>query len=777
MRNRCINGTLTINSGVSLSTIDGIGEEIVINGTFLHKGTVPDPMNGTGSINSGGTYIHNTTSSAARMVDFFSSKNDNSNWIYRGSSTLTPALSMGNKTFGNLSIESTSGSYSLTYSGTSGVTVNGNFQLGSNVTLNITNTAINSFKENYTINGIITYSTGTQNFAFNGISPQIISGSGSIAFETMSIASGANVTLSNNVNINNGFICTVNGTLDCGASSVVSGLGAFTLASGATLKTANATGINSSITVSGAINLHAASNYEFNGTSSQVTGALLPATVNNFTIDNAAGVKLSNTALTVSGTMTINSGKLFTLESGKQLTVTTTLSNHADNVNAGLVLEDGASLITFGTVSGGATVKRNISNDMVSHFLSSPVSGQAFKTGFIPGSVNTTFEFYYFDETVLDGKPWINSRTAENAGLAGWTNGTFEAGRGYLCAYNATWGTEHTFAGTLLSGAYSPAVTNTPAGGNGWNLIGNPYPSSIDWNHVTKPGVLNSFYYVYDPTANQAAGKYRYHNGTAGSTGATQYIASEQAFFVYASDASTLNLTNSDRAHSSQGFVKSTNSELSEFALELKYGNYSDEAKVGLSDVSQQEQDNYDAYKLYSFTAGLPYLYTLTSDGTKVAYNSIPEITSTDIRLGVVIPQAGQYTINLSAYQGNFEFVTLVLQDLLTGVTQDLKQNPLYTFTGDPNGDANRFLIKFANVGIENPAATEAGIYTYGNILNILNPGNATLEVYNMAGQRVLIEQINSSGLYQTTLNNRSGYYVVRLTNAGQVKVSKVLFK
>ena len=51
------------------------------------------------------------------------------------------------------------------------------------------------------------------------------------------------------------------------------------------------------------------------------------------------------------------------------------------------------------------------------------------------------------------------------------------------------------------------------------------------------------------------------------------------------------------------------------------------------------------------------------------------------------------------------------------------------------------------------------------------------LEVYNMAGQRILVQEINSTGLYQTTLNNQTGYYVVRLTNAGQVKVSKVLVK
>ena len=48
-------------------------------------------------------------------------------------------------------------------------------------------------------------------------------------------------------------------------------------------------------------------NYVYNGSSAQVTGALLPATVNNLTINNSAGVTLSSN-VTVNGTLYLTAG-------------------------------------------------------------------------------------------------------------------------------------------------------------------------------------------------------------------------------------------------------------------------------------------------------------------------------------------------------------------------------------------------------------------------------------------------------------------------------------
>lgn len=102
------------------------------------------------------------------------------------------------------------------------------------------------------------------------------------------------------------------------------------LASGATLKTANLGGIVSG--TNGSINntnltetLNIGANYEFTGSSAQVTLGL-PATVNNLTINNSGGVTLSAASTSVSGILTLTSGKLTTTSSNLLAVTNTTAS-------------------------------------------------------------------------------------------------------------------------------------------------------------------------------------------------------------------------------------------------------------------------------------------------------------------------------------------------------------------------------------------------------------------------------------------------------------------
>ncbi|MCX6246894.1 MAG: hypothetical protein NTW10_04100 [Bacteroidetes bacterium] len=108
--------------------------------------------------------------------------------------------------------------------------------------------------------------------------------------------------------------------LDCG-SYVISGPGSFSISPGATLKTAHPSGVAGSIVLSGTKSSSIQADYVFDGSAPQVTGFFLPAEIRNLIIDNAAGVTLSSTDLIVDGDLTINSGKLFTVGTGKQVTV------------------------------------------------------------------------------------------------------------------------------------------------------------------------------------------------------------------------------------------------------------------------------------------------------------------------------------------------------------------------------------------------------------------------------------------------------------------------
>jgi pectin methylesterase-like acyl-CoA thioesterase len=114
---------------------------------------------------------------------------------------------------------------------------------------------------------------------------------------------GANDTLPNG-----SYGVTVNGTLNTGTFETT-GSGSFTVNPGATLSSGSPLGLNGNITVTGTKTFSTSASYIFNGTAPQVTGTLLPATVNALIINNASDVTLSG-SVNVTNALTLTNGHL-----------------------------------------------------------------------------------------------------------------------------------------------------------------------------------------------------------------------------------------------------------------------------------------------------------------------------------------------------------------------------------------------------------------------------------------------------------------------------------
>jgi len=138
------------------------------------------------------------------------------------------------------------------------------------------------------------------------------------------VATGANVTFTGGhvwrttqtSAPNGGGAFVVNGTLNLGAADTIEGEQKFVLSPGGTLGIGSPDGIVASTDAhpnSGNIEVDAerifsnSANYVYNGTSAQVTGSGLPTTVNDLTINNPAGVTLSQ-ATTINGTLHLKAG-------------------------------------------------------------------------------------------------------------------------------------------------------------------------------------------------------------------------------------------------------------------------------------------------------------------------------------------------------------------------------------------------------------------------------------------------------------------------------------
>lgn len=97
-------------------------------------------------------------------------------------------------------------------------------------------------------------------------------------------------------------------TLDMG-SSILRGSGIFNLKAGAGLQTAHEAGLDSALATSGIKTLDKAANYIFSGATAQLTGNILPDTVENLIINNPAGLTLSHTVV-ANKTVELKSGNL-----------------------------------------------------------------------------------------------------------------------------------------------------------------------------------------------------------------------------------------------------------------------------------------------------------------------------------------------------------------------------------------------------------------------------------------------------------------------------------
>jgi hypothetical protein len=169
---------------------------------------------------------------------------------------------------------------------------------------------------------------------------------------------GSNWAASGTVAVSNSATLSTGGT--SGVRVLVSGSSAtFTADSGTTLEINSANGITSSgasgnIQTTGTRTFSTGANYVYNGTAAQVTGNGLPATVNHLTINNAAGVTLSQAAA-VNGNLTISSGTLDVSASNYGLTVAGNwINNGGFNARSGTVTFNGTT-----AMSGSSTTSLN----------------------------------------------------------------------------------------------------------------------------------------------------------------------------------------------------------------------------------------------------------------------------------------------------------------------------------------------------------------------------------------------------------------------------------
>jgi hypothetical protein len=505
---------------------------------------------------------------------------------------------------------------------------------------------------------------------------------------------------------------------------------------------------------------------------------------------NGTKSPLSNTftisgMLVINGTMTITATGALNVGAGGALTINGDL-----HINGSMKVESQGSLITNGAVTGNATIERYVAANLNWHLISSPVSGQSICNGVFapilanfPGNI-MTWDFYNWlpncGPSILH---WRNLRNADGTvNTVDFPLLAFADSRGYLAAYGNGWATTKQFVG--------PPNTNTRVlafydviDECSWVLPGNPYPSAVDWNLVTgKENLSSAYYYIWNENKLGGAGYEFWADATHFSSAAVDgNIPSMQGFFIKVNPFGSKNLTipNSARVHDNlvDHWLKSD--QTNRLTLQLGNATNYDEAYIQFESTASTGIDRMDAEKLFTMTATVPQVYTIVDNSLKAALNDMSYINNgTTIPVGFVAPEEGQYSITVKGIESFGSLAGLSLEDLQLNYTQNLLNNPTYTFTAAANEDAGRFLLHFAgSIGMNDKNNSTISIYSSEKTVYITCATgfkNATVTISNLLGQEIVSRKLSDQKMSQVKVSALQGYYLVKVQDENSVKTAKV---
>lgn len=637
------------------------------------------------------------------------------------------------------------------------------------------------------------YVVGTQPNLNNG-SPTSFTAVASTDWNTPSTWGTIGVpTFTDDVTIPSGYTVTINPADAYCKSLTVGGSLSFTSASrtlnvngdltvsGTITTGANTIVLNGSTSGAGTINA-ASGTLIYEGLSAQTISNIATNTLNNLLITNKIGVTLPP-ALTVSSLLTIYAGAKLTNPASATLTVKD-VSIESDVTNGtGTFVDNGTTNYTTG---GIANVQQYLTSGR-NWYISSPVS--AAPTSIVTGA----------------GSLW--SYTEANSGTVIWNSnptGNLEVTTGYVANMNAD-GVISFSGGVLNTGVLTKSgLTRTGTISTGFNLVGNPYPSYVNWINVlaastnldqtiwyrTKNNATPTSAYVFD-TFNAAAtpGVGTNNNGFGAVIGD---IPPMQAFWVrVASGTGTLSFNNSMRSHQDQSvstnrlrspsISKSTQQLL---RLQVSNGINSDESIVYFNPNASDGYDKFDSEKMSNNSASIPEIFTL-ADGKQLVINGLKnEDDDRELALGFKTGTSNTFTIK-PIEVSNFKADTrIILKDYLLKTEQDITNGSSYTFTSDIANTSTRFGILFkstsSTTGIDNiDLNSNTLIYKNSNNQVVINNekiiGNeGEILVLNMMGQKLISTSTTGSSTL-ITIPYPSGVYFVTLKIAGVSTTKKII--
>jgi hypothetical protein len=765
------------------ATFSGNGMTHTFYGSFSNKGTV---------INPSGNFVF--IPSTATSINFGNSFSCGGTVSFQGTGAISIAGS-GSPTFGAIGISNKH---------SNGITPSSNWSITGNITIRDTSVFHAGTSLTHTIGGNITtngiFDGGTSTVILDDTTS--IGGVGTTTFHNLIINSVdtalTNFNVSGNFTNNGSFDPTgyavtftgsnpsiIGGTKDTTsfADLIISKTsGSVTLASrvratddvtvntGSTFSVANSEMLlEGNVANDGIFTGTSLGSIKFMGTNSQIISGSVPANFPNVTVENSAGIVFS-TEHNVTRVLTLTSG-----------IVSSSVGLLNLNLDYGAISTSGS-----GSISGNLKVTKTVGAKGY-HYLASPFSGRTV-ADWDDDLTFSTGRYYHYDETQVSSNNLVGWTSLANTSVA------LSQTKGYAL-YFPTASTSVDMIGTYTHGA-SPANVNLsrtysgPNGADGWNLVGNPFPSPIDWDAAS--GWTNANIYRATYFWNPATSSYATYINGLGLLGATRYIPAMQAFWVRVDTSTTANksipfgMTSAVRVTSVGATPTLWRSESENNMLKLNVSNGSlyDETVIRLVDQSTNRFDGrIDAYKMMNDPKVASFYSILNGD--KYSVNSIPpNYAKNVIPLALKVSQTGEYTISAENIGAFDQGIDIILTDTLLGTHTDLGAQPSYNFRMNKEDSLPRFFLNFnySRLVTSTSGKVEGNIYirNVDKTINVdfaqIESTNAEIVISDCKGQAICNEKTETSTTYTKRADELpAGMYIVRVIAGSLVKIEKVI--
>ena len=535
----------------------------------------------------------------------------------------------------------------------------------------------------------------------------------------------------------------------------------------------------------------------FNGSLSQTIGGTSSTTFNKLTSDNLIGVTLTSDALTtVTGSLTVNSGKTFVVAPGKLLTITGTITNNAGT--QGLILQSdtkGTASLIYNSDNVPATVQRYMLEDQW-HVVSAPATENnntfLYRNLSIPNLIGGT------NEGKLGMMDYNTGENKWNMYFSGGSSGSgvsFTVGKGYMVrtavSIDSPAPTIIDFQGILNAGTIDVTINRTAT--NGWNCIGNPYTTAIKIaDGIAGIGTDNFIDVNYEILDNIFTGVYIF-NGTSydivnfTSASATALYASlGQGFFVRAkTDNTKISFNKAMQAHNPIAYKSATTeypsikllatSNLSTVSTEIKFV---DGATNGLD-------KGYDAGIFKSDPSFAIYTKLVEPFDAEFQLQCLPtnQYNNLVIPVGIDSKAGGEIVFTVQTVQLE-PTCKVILEDRLINTFTDLSKNSYKAAVGANTATSGRFYLHTGDIisGLEDQVMPEkVTAYVNGNkeIRIIGEVGNdAVATLCNGLGKVVLSKKLGTGTLNIIGLPNLiSGLYLLNINDNGTPQTIKVMVR